>query len=142
MKSAYLIVEADEFNKHFLYLDPDYALITNADRDHADIYPTRENYLDTMRQFIGKVHYQAWMPRNTRGSTELQHCPHLLQIDPQAIPFHHLLPGHNESNGSLALAVTTATLIADSFPLPDLKETLLNCTGISRRAEYVGVTKT
>lgn len=142
MKSAYLIVEADEFNKHFLYLDPDYALITNADRDHADIYPTRENYLDTMRLFLSKVRHQAWIPLGAKGQTELQDATNLVAIPVQEISYQHMLAGHNESNGSLALAVTTATLIADSFPLPDLKATLLNCTGISRRAEYLGVTKT
>ncbi len=142
MKSAYLIVEADEFNKHFLYLDPDYACITNADRDHADIYPTREDYLNTMRLFLSKVRHQAWIPLGAKGQTELQDTPHLLAIAVQEIPYQHMLAGHNESNGSLALAVTIATLMADNIPLPDLQATLLDCTGISRRAEYLGVSKT
>jgi UDP-N-acetylmuramate--alanine ligase len=48
-------IEADEFNKHFLYLDTDYAIILNAELDHSDIYENEKIYLEAFTQFINKV---------------------------------------------------------------------------------------
>jgi len=36
------VVEADEFDKSFLTLSPDFACITSMDADHLDIYGTAE----------------------------------------------------------------------------------------------------
>ena len=37
-KSKYMVVEADEFDRSFLSLNPDMAIITSLDPDHLDIY--------------------------------------------------------------------------------------------------------
>jgi len=47
---AYYIVEADEFDRSFLRLFPDIAVITSADADHLDIYGT----LDELRSSFGE----------------------------------------------------------------------------------------
>src|SRR5260221_3959438 len=39
-----LVIEADEYDRTFLALRPEIAVITNVDHDHVDIYPTREDY--------------------------------------------------------------------------------------------------
>ena len=49
------LIEADEFNRHFLYLDVDHAIILNAELDHSDIYADESTYLKTYVQFIHKV---------------------------------------------------------------------------------------
>jgi len=54
-KEMYFIVEADEFNKHFLLLDPNIILITKVDYDHKDIYPTQKEYFSTFKEFILKT---------------------------------------------------------------------------------------
>ena len=41
----YIIVEADEFDKSFLKLSPDFACITSIDPDHLDIYRNKESYV-------------------------------------------------------------------------------------------------
>jgi UDP-N-acetylmuramate-alanine ligase len=51
----YFFVEADEFNKHFLLLDPSISLITKVDHDHKDIYPTQKSYFETFELFINKT---------------------------------------------------------------------------------------
>lgn len=51
LKKLLFIIEADEFNHHFLFLEPDVSIITSLDHDHVDIYPTRETYLQAFDQF-------------------------------------------------------------------------------------------
>ncbi|MCD8072152.1 MAG: UDP-N-acetylmuramate--L-alanine ligase [Alistipes sp.] len=50
-----LAVEADEFDRSFLRLHPDSAVITSTDPDHLDIYGTHENMLDAFHRFAAQV---------------------------------------------------------------------------------------
>ncbi len=50
-----LAVEGDEFDRSFLTLWPDVAVITSADPDHLDIYGTPENMRAAFEQFIRQV---------------------------------------------------------------------------------------
>ncbi len=56
--SDYSIVEADEYDKSFLQLDPSFACITSMDADHLDIYGTKENLEETFVAFSKKVKKQ------------------------------------------------------------------------------------
>lgn len=47
----YFIVEADEYDKSFLQLQPDIAVISSLDADHLDIYQSKEKMLKTYTQF-------------------------------------------------------------------------------------------
>lgn len=47
-----LAVEADEFDRSFLRLSPDVAVITAADADHLDIYGTHEAMKQAFTQFV------------------------------------------------------------------------------------------
>lgn len=50
-----LAVEADEFDRSFLRLDPDVAVVTAADADHLDIYGTHEAVKEAFSQFIRQI---------------------------------------------------------------------------------------
>ena len=50
-----LAVEADEFDRSFLRLWPDVAVITSADADHLDIYGTHEAVKAAFAQFAGQI---------------------------------------------------------------------------------------
>jgi len=50
-----LAVEADEFDRSFLRLYPDIAVVTSADADHLDIYGTHEAVKEAFSQFIGQI---------------------------------------------------------------------------------------
>ncbi|MDE6445644.1 MAG: UDP-N-acetylmuramate--L-alanine ligase [Alistipes sp.] len=52
---ARLDVEADEFDRSFLRLFPDVAVVTSADADHLDIYGTHEAVKEAFSQFIGQI---------------------------------------------------------------------------------------
>jgi UDP-N-acetylmuramate--alanine ligase len=48
----YAIVEADEYDKSFLTLKPDIAIITNIDLDHTDIYKDLDDLKSTFSEFL------------------------------------------------------------------------------------------
>ncbi|MBP3356185.1 MAG: UDP-N-acetylmuramate--L-alanine ligase [Rikenellaceae bacterium] len=50
-----MVVEADEFDRSFLRLDPDVAVITSADADHLDIYGTHEAVKEAFAQFAERI---------------------------------------------------------------------------------------
>lgn len=49
------VVEADEFDRSFLQLYPDAAVVTSADADHLDIYGTHERVKEAFSQFIAQI---------------------------------------------------------------------------------------
>ena len=53
--SKVFIVEADEFDRSFLSLNPDIALISSIDADHLDIYGSYDNLLQSFSLFAGKI---------------------------------------------------------------------------------------
>lgn len=50
-----LAVEADEFDRSFLQLHPDVAVVTSADADHLDIYGTHEAVKEAFAQFVEQI---------------------------------------------------------------------------------------
>lgn len=49
------VVEADEFDRSFLTLSPDYACITSMDADHLDIYGEKSALEESFRDFINNI---------------------------------------------------------------------------------------
>jgi UDP-N-acetylmuramate--alanine ligase len=49
------VAEADEYDRSFLKLSPDVAIITAMDADHLDIYGTEENMQDAFVEFTTKI---------------------------------------------------------------------------------------
>jgi len=54
-KPPVCVVEADEFDRSFLQLNPDITIITSADPDHLDIYNTHTEMLASFEEFTGKI---------------------------------------------------------------------------------------
>lgn len=52
---AFMVVEADEFDRSFHQLSPKIAVVTSADADHLDIYGTYDELLDAFREFCNKT---------------------------------------------------------------------------------------
>ncbi len=51
-KNAIAVLEADEFDRSFLKLHPDMAIISSADPDHLDIYKDKKGIEDGYKKFI------------------------------------------------------------------------------------------
>ncbi|GAB3009211.1 UDP-N-acetylmuramate--L-alanine ligase [Niabella terrae] len=49
------VIEADEYDRSFLKLSPDIAVVIAADADHLDIYGTPEQVAEAYRAFAGRV---------------------------------------------------------------------------------------
>jgi UDP-N-acetylmuramate--alanine ligase len=53
-KSTYFAYEADEFDRNFLAFHPYLSLISGVSWDHHEIFPTRDEYTQAFRDFIGQ----------------------------------------------------------------------------------------
>lgn len=53
--SPYIIAEADEYDRSFLTLFPDIAVITSMDNDHMDIYLSRQQLIEGFEAFAGQL---------------------------------------------------------------------------------------
>ncbi|MBU6122192.1 UDP-N-acetylmuramate--L-alanine ligase [Hymenobacter siberiensis] len=52
---APIVVEADEYDRSFLTLFPDVAIVTSTDADHLDIYGNQAALIDSFRQFVAQI---------------------------------------------------------------------------------------
>lgn len=60
-EGKYAVVEADEYDRSFLALRPNIAVVTNIDADHLDIYKDLDDIKETFRQFCDRSKYGAYM---------------------------------------------------------------------------------
>mgnify|MGYP001245973152 CR=1 FL=1 len=69
-KSDWVVVEADEYDRSFLQLYPDIAVLNSIDPDHLDIYGTPEAVVEAYKQFVrqikpgGTLLYKHGLPLN------------------------------------------------------------------------------
>lgn len=119
-KSEYLVVEADEYMRHMLYLNPFIGAITNIELDHLDCYKNLGEIEEAFDKFLSQSEIKISDYKNYLTS-----IPKLL------------VPGeHNRENAALALAVVDKL----NVDLEKAKESLQNFQGTWRRLEKRGVT--
>ena len=53
--SKVIIAEADEYDRSFLTLFPEIAVVSSMDADHLDIYHSKENIIKGFESFIGQI---------------------------------------------------------------------------------------
>jgi len=67
-KSDWVVAEADEYDRSFLHLHPEIAVLNSLDPDHLDIYGSPEAVVDSYKQFVrqikpgGKLIYRHDLP--------------------------------------------------------------------------------
>jgi len=54
-KNSIAVVEADEFDRSFLQLHPDIAVISSMDADHLDIYGSKDYLVESFRLFANQI---------------------------------------------------------------------------------------
>lgn len=54
-EAKWLVTEADEFDRSFLNLHPDFAVITSTDADHLDVYGNHEGLKESFAGFASQV---------------------------------------------------------------------------------------
>ncbi|MCD4672569.1 MAG: UDP-N-acetylmuramate--L-alanine ligase [Anaerolineaceae bacterium] len=54
-KGKFFVIEADEYDRMFLGLNPDIAIITNMEHDHPDCFPTPQDYRAAFASFVERL---------------------------------------------------------------------------------------
>jgi len=157
------VIEADEYDRSFLQLSPDIAVITAMDADHLDVYGTvtamQDAYVDYTRLIAptGTLVHKLGLPRTGEmgGATKITYsltdgaadC-HAEDITVSGGIYHFAVQGpgwrsremtlgvgglHNVENAVAATAVTRTMGIAEDA----VRAALASFRGTKRRFEYV-----
>ena len=164
---APVVVEADEYDRSFLTLHPDVAIVTSTDADHLDIYGTKEALVESFCQFVAQIkpggtlllnhtadaRVAAAVPAGTRvlryGLTAAQ-GPDLFaeNITPEGHKFRFDLHGPEGVVAELELAVPgfhnvenmlAAAAVAQLYGVGEkaLREAVAAYRGVKRRFEFI-----
>ncbi len=73
---GFFVVEADEFDRRFLELHHEIAIVTNVEADHLDYYGTVEQVREAFASFVGRVAEVGWVVvgADDPGSRALAAC--------------------------------------------------------------------
>lgn len=76
--SDWMVVEADEYDRSFLHLNPEIAILLSTDPDHLDIYGDAQKVVDTgFRAFLQKVKPGGTVLLKTELSADFENSAHL-----------------------------------------------------------------
>ena len=148
------VVEADEFDRSFLTLYPDFACITSMDADHLDIYGEPEELQKSFIAFTkqikpkGKLFVKSGLPIDgvtygiedasdyTIQNIKIKNGTYVFDVKTPKSVFEEVefnLPGrHNLSNALIALAMAAEY----GCPHDQLAKALASYKGVKRRFSY------
>jgi len=156
-----LVVEADEYDRSFLHLHPDTAIITSTDADHLDIYGKKESLQESFAQFAsqtekgGNIILKAGLKfpaevtaraitYHTTGQADIRltRCEligdtYQFSVRVKGRVMEHFvlgLPGYHNVENALA-AIGACYMNGDSEE--DIRTALASFKGVKRRFEYI-----
>lgn len=159
-----MVVEADEFDRSFLTLHPDVAIITATDADHLDIYGSKDSLKDSFNEFIKNIKANGQLFIEEKVADQLVLNPNgnikvntyglkggdvtisNLKItkakfefafeshERKANGFALALPGYHNVSNAIAAIASVSTLINDDELLVNGINTY---AGVKRRFEYI-----
>jgi len=56
-----LVIEADEYDRAFLSLEPEIAIVTNIEHDHVDVFPTHDDVTQAFARFASGIVPGGWL---------------------------------------------------------------------------------
>lgn len=157
------VVEADEYDRSFLKLSPDIAVISAMDADHLDIYGTAEAMEDAFIEFSGRVKEGGLLvsrlglkrEKELKGRKKLTYSLQDKQADSYAANIRmkegsyeydvkmahgsidnvvlHMGGMHNVENSVAAITVASSLGIGED----KIKEAVESFRGVKRRFEYI-----
>lgn len=157
-KSEYVVVEADEYDRSFLNLNPFVSAITSISPDHLDIYQNKENLEQAFAQFANqtdknghvflkkevKVEIDEQIKTNTYSLTDIESDYYAwnVRVSNGSYYFDYHTPGkvyydmqmtypgiHNIENAVLALSITLSLGVNEY----ELRAALKSFKGMKRR---------
>lgn len=141
-KSKYFVVEACEYKKSFLNLEPKIIIITNIDNDHLDYYGSLENIKKAFSEFAAKLGEDGYLVCDSEDEKLTKVVKNtkakIINYTKVAADFNLKIPGaHNIKNAQAAMSVAEILKIDKSLATNSLN----NFSGTWRRFEYKGETK-
>ncbi len=135
-RSRFFIYEADEYDRNFLHFSPKIAAIPALDYDHADIYPTRDNYNEAFRQFISQSDLTIlWHQAYNQLFSQQKTNDNLLVFDQSDDRIFNLPGVATRQDAFLAREVLRNAL--DNFHENKVTKILNDFPGTSRRFEKI-----
>ncbi|MCX2473952.1 UDP-N-acetylmuramate--L-alanine ligase [Pedobacter sp. MC2016-05] len=155
-KNNVVVVEADEYDRSFLTLNPDIAVVTSMDADHLDIFGDKSHLDESFQLYAGQLkpngtlYAYEGLPLNNSisyaASTTATAKAVNLRVEGSKFVFDYMdngiqikdislmLPGrHNVENTTVAIAIALKLGIdADK-----IKQAVANFKGVKRRFEYI-----
>jgi UDP-N-acetylmuramate--alanine ligase len=158
-----VVVEADEYDRSFLTLYPDIAVVNSVDADHLDIYGDAESVKTSYNEFInqvkpgGKLFLKKDLPLTSPAdksigvydfsaskaayfrakNIRIKEAVFIFDFESKETTIQDVrlqLPGyHNVENALVAMAVGLQTGISPE----QVKEAIASYTGVKRRFEYI-----
>ncbi|GAA4381846.1 UDP-N-acetylmuramate--L-alanine ligase [Hymenobacter koreensis] len=162
-----IVVEADEYDRSFLTLHPDVAIVTSTDADHLDIYGEQSALVESFRQFVGQIKPGGTLLLNHTADQTLADAVqpgvrvmhygltaeqgpelHASELKPQGHQFHFTLHGPQGTVPGLELAVpgfhnvenmlaAAAAAQAVGLSTEKLADAVAAYRGVKRRFEFV-----
>ncbi|MES2178565.1 MAG: UDP-N-acetylmuramate--L-alanine ligase [Gemmatimonadota bacterium] len=158
------VVEADEYDRSFLALDPTVAVVTNLEADHLDIYADLDDLRRTFAQYIRGARYvvlcaddaeanvlatpaSAEVIRYGISSADARLCA--TNLVREGVGTHFTVTFDGETLGDVSLNVpgehsvrnalaAVGVGLALGFTLPDLARGIAAFKGVERRFQYLG----
>ncbi len=142
-ESEYFIIEACEYRRSFLNINPKILVITNIDEDHLDYYKDIKDIKNAFREMVMKVPADGFVVCNPKDknisdvinniqATVIDYTEYFDQNISLKIPGQH-----NKRNSAKALAVSKIC----NIQLDEAKKALSEFSGTWRRFEYKGKLK-
>lgn len=162
-KQEVCVLEADEYDRSFLQLSPDVAIITSMDADHLDIYGTEKNMQDAFIEFAKRIKTGGLLicKNNLARITEMQadnkvlyagndikanayannirihEGSYVFDLVANKHPLQNIVMNmggmHNIENAVAAITVAIHLSIADEA----IKAAVENFAGVKRRFQYI-----
>jgi len=151
-----VVVEADEYDRSFLTLHPDVAVVTSMDADHLDIYGDKSHLEESFWLFAGQLKAEGTLYAHeglplensisyAASSTATAKAENL-RVEGSKFVFDYsddtqsikdislMLPGkHNVENTTVAIAIALQL----GIDAEKVKQAVANFKGVKRRFEYI-----
>ena len=157
----YVVIEADEYDRSFHWLQPYMTVITSTDPDHLDIYGTKEAYLESFRHYTEliqpggaliihrglemKEHLQPGVKRYDYSLNEGDFHAENIRIENGEITFDFISPLENVKNIELGqpipiniengIAAMAMAQLA-GCTAEELRVGMLSFSGVDRRFDF------
>lgn len=142
-EGKYFLIEADEYKRAFLNLEPRILAINNIEEDHLDYYKDLLDIQNAFKELTHKVPKDGFIICNTRHKNVL---PVLNSVEGSVVDYSLIdisdyslnMPGkHNRENIKVAVAIATIL----GIDREKIKASIEGFKGVWRRFEYKGNTK-